>query len=483
MTKPDGVVWSDVLSYLRTRHAHLCRQWFDEIEPVGVVAGVFYARVPNTVRQRYLEREGAEPFTEALQAVTGALLSVRFLGPDETEEPGAAPALNGTANGHALDSEPAPRPRPPAVHPPRALPRTDGLAICPDYTFENFIIGPESRYAHAAAVAVVKNPGRAYNPLFIHGGVGLGKTHLLQAICLGLLSETPDLSIFYVSCDEFITRFMDAVQAGEMPDFRHCFRDVDVLVIDDIHFLTKRERTQEEFFHTFNTLYQNQKQIILSSDAAPQDIPDLEHRLVSRFQCGLVVEILPPCFETRVQIVKQKARIRGIELKEDVACFVAQRMQTNVRELEGAVVRLAMQSITDERPIDLALARLALDPGGTSISPRVTITSIIDAVVSYYGVKLTDLQSKRRQKSIAHPRQVCMFLARKHTDFSLEEIGGYFGGRDHTTVMHAVRTVEVKRDNDEHFQHVLASLEEQIRVARAPERPAPTPSGITAIAV
>lgn len=479
MTKPDGAVWSDVLSYLRTRHADKCRQWFDEIEPVGVSAGVFYARVPNSVRQRYLERDCTDLFTEALQAVTGTLLSARFLGPDEPDLP--APALAGAPSEH--NGAAPPRPRAPAVHPPRALPRTDGLAISPDYTFENFIVGPESRYAHAAAVAVVKNPGRTYNPLFIHGGVGLGKTHLLQAVCLGLLGDTPDLSIFYVSCEEFMTRFMDAVQAGEMHDFRHLFRDVDVLVIDDIHFLTKRERTQEEFFHTFNTLYQNQKQIILSSDAAPQDIPDLEHRLVSRFQCGLVVEILPPCFETRVQIVKQKARIRGVDLKEDVACFVAQRMQTNVRELEGAVVRLQMQSIADERPIDMALARLALDPGGTSISPRVTITSIIDAVVSYYGVKLTDLQSKRRQKSIAHPRQVCMFLARKHTDFSLEEIGGYFGGRDHTTVMHAVKTVDIKRDSDEHFQQILASLEEQIRVSRPPERPLQTIGGAQAVAV
>jgi chromosomal replication initiator protein len=337
--------------------------------------------------------------------------------------------------------------------------------LSPDYTFENFIVGPESRLAHAAAEAVSEGLGTAYNPLFIYGGVGLGKTHLLQAVCQRLLDDnSQSIEIHYVSCEGFMTQFMEAVKAGQMADFRHRFRDVDCLVIDDIQFLAKRDRTQEEFFHTFNTLYQSGKQIVLSSDRPPQDIADLEARLVSRFQSGLVVEMNPPSYETRVEIVKQKGRIRGMDIPDDVACFIAAKVSNNIRELEGAVVRVHMLHRTDGKAIGMELAQMAVDPRGRSmggLKPEITITNIIDGVVDYYGVKLTDLQSKRRQKSIAHPRQVCMYLARKHTRYSLEEIGGYFGGRDHTTVMHAVRTIERKRDEDEQLSRVIEALEQR----------------------
>jgi chromosomal replication initiator protein len=457
MAKPDLMVWQDVLSHLKRHHPDTCRQWFEDILPIGVDGGVYLARVDQCVRQRYLQRQCAAQFTDALQAVTGRLVSVRFLGPDEHEVP--------SPNGSHPGSEPPKH--------PQGM-RLGGLVISPDYTFENFVVGPENRLAHAAALAVCANPARTYNPLFVHGGVGLGKTHLLQAICLRLLARTPPPVIYYVSCDEFMTQFMDAVQAGQMADFRHRFRDVDVLLIDDIHFLAKRDRTQEEFFHTFNSLHQHDKQIILSSDAPPQEIPDLEQRLVSRFQSGLVVQLQPPCFETRIQIVKQKARIRGMEFGDDVATYVASKVTSNIRELEGAVVRVHMQHVADGVGIDQALARTALELGAPSLRPEVTIAHIIDAVVNYYGVKLTDLQSKRRQKSIAHPRQVCMFLARKHTRFSLEEIGGYFGGRDHTTVMHAVKTIDIRRKKSDDFSRVLEALEDRVRApggARAPTAP------------
>jgi chromosomal replication initiator protein len=340
----------------------------------------------------------------------------------------------------------------------------DGLVLNPDYGFEHFVVGPGSRLAHAAALSVGRDPGRTYNPFFVHGDVGLGKTHLLQAICLSIRQTRPGAVIYYTSCEGFMTQFMDAVAVGAMSRFRYKFRHVDVLVIDDIHFLAKRDRTQEEFFHTFNSLYQSHKQIVLSSDAPPEEIPDLEDRLVSRFKWGLVAELSPPCYETRVEILKAKARLRGLDLPDDAACYVAAKIDTNIRELEGAIVKLQMISSVEKIPITEALARAALGDEVAKGEPRVQIQTIITAVTDFFGVKVTDLQSKRRQRSIALPRQVCMYLARRNTRFSLEEIGGYFGGRDHTTVMHAVRTVEGRRDTDPEFAVVVRSLEDKLRV-------------------
>jgi chromosomal replication initiator protein len=492
MTKPDRAVWLDVLSYLRAKHPHICRQWFEEIEPIGMDGGVFKVLVNQEIRQKYLARQCGDAFTEALQAVTGALVSLRFELEAEEElratSGGGSAGASGAArtNHNGLGSGGGASHSAPlhahAAHSgggayghtsgggPRGGLRQDGLIIIPDYTFENFIVGPENRLAHAAATAVCDKPGRAYNPFFVHGGVGLGTTHLLQAICLRLLEAKPKPAIYYVSCEEFMTQFMAAVQAGEMADFRHRFRDVDVLVIDDIHFLTKRERTQEEFFHTFNALHQSGKQIVLSSDAAPADIPDLEARLVSRFQSGLVVQVQPPVFETKVQIVKQKARLRGLEIPEDVAFYIAGRPSQNIRELEGAVTKVQMMHLAENKPIDIDLAKVSLEPEGTTLRPQVTMAVIVEAVCNHYGVKLTDLQSKRRQKSIVLPRQTCMYLARRFTRYSLEEIGGHFGGRDHTTVMHAIRTIEEDREQDPEFARVVQALEDQIRTPTVPRR-------------
>jgi chromosomal replication initiator protein len=247
-----------------------------------------------------------------------------------------------------------------------------------------------------------------------------------------------------------------------MSDFRSCFRNTDVLVIDDIHFLSKREQTQEEFFHTFNTLYQSGRQIVLSSDASPNDIPALEERLVSRFNCGLVARVDRPCFETRVSIIKSKAALQRLELPEDVPAYVAAKIDSNVRELEGALTRVRGFAMASGQPITLELAKNALsdDLNANGDSPsQPTIQTIIDAVTRYYDVKLTDLLSKRRHKSIALPRQVCMWLARRHTRYSLEEIGGYFGGRDHTTVMHAVRQISTKSEHDPTIATDLERLE------------------------
>jgi len=448
----DRQLWDGMRAQLRRAHPAVCRQWFDEIEALGVTGGTLYLRAQSLVHRDYLRKSCAAPFNDAAREVTGHLLPVRFLGPGDEYPP---------SNGRRQ----APPPAAPADRSQDAAPlrprRDDALDINPDHTFEHFVEGPGNRLALAAAQAIARTPGRSYNPLFIHGGVGLGKTHILQAIALRILEANPDTDIYYLSCEGFTTQFMEAVRSGDMAHFRHRFREVDVLVIDDIHFLAKLDRSQEEFFHTFNSLYQAGKQLVLSSDASPEDIPLLEERLVSRFKWGLVAKIEAPDFETRVAILKAKASLRGMDLPDDVAHFIAGEIDTNIRELEGAITTLQIQSTVDRRPIDLALAREAIGrPAHASSGPSIQV--IISTVCDFYRVKLSDLQSKRRQRSVAIPRQVCMSLARKFTNHSLEEIGGFFGGRDHTTVMHAIRTVDERRRADPTFNGTVQAFEGQL---------------------
>jgi chromosomal replication initiator protein len=478
MTDPDRAIWAGMLAYLRRNHAPLCRQWFEELEPLGITGGAMHLRAHSAVHRDYLKRQCAEPFNDSARTSSGRLLSVRFLGPDDRAEGlgvmGEPPVKLGSEGERAevptMPSFSMPERRPAEtgaasglrIVPPAAAEATEAPALNPDYTFEQFVVGPGNRLAHAAAQAAGSNPGRAYNPLFIHGGVGLGKTHLLQAVCLRILEHRPGARIAYLTCEAFITQFMDAVQVGQMVQFRHRFRDVDVLIIDDIQFLTSRERSQEEFFHTFNALYQSQRQIVLSSDAPPEEIPDLEDRLISRFKWGLVTKIDPPDFETRAAILKNKSRLRGIALPNDVAEFVAQRVDSNIRELEGAITRLQIQSSVEGRPITLELAQSILGLPSRGTGAEVAVQSIIHTVTEFYRIRLVDLQSKRRQRSVALPRQVCMYLIRKLTRHSLEEIGGHFGNRDHTTVMHAIKTIEAKRGDDSEFDLLIRTLEDQL---------------------
>jgi chromosomal replication initiator protein len=453
MGRPDPELREAILAHLRQNHPSLCRHWFDDIEPLEIAGGTLKLLVRELVQLKYLRRCCVEQFKEAGQAVTGRLLAVRFVGEDELGD-----VQDGTAASDASTST--------VGHDLTPLMADDDMLLSPDYSFENFIVGPGNRLAHAAAVAVAGKPGRAYNPFFIHAGVGLGKTHLLQAICQTAMRSNSRIRIYYISCNDFMTQFLEAVQAGQMAGFRHRFRNVDMLVVDDIHDLSKRDRTQEEFFHTFNCLYQAGRQIVLSSDAPPNEIPDLEERLTSRFNCGLVARIDKPCFETRVEIVKSKAALRNIGLPDDVASYIAARIDTNIRELEGAITKVQSLSIVNGSTIDLELAKQAIGEQVTSAgSQHPTIQEIIDAITLFYDVKLTDLLSKRRHKSIALPRQVGMWLARKHTRYSLEEIGGYFGGRDHTTVMHAIKAVMNKRQDDATLDHDVLRLEQRLLAA------------------
>lgn len=448
MSEADKALWRDLLAVVQRTEPGVCRHWFSEVELCGINHGVVEVLAPSRAQVDYLRRDCTPAFTNAAREVTGRLLAVRFVTePTEiTLQPNGAVSHNGTAHG-AIDE----------------------LSVSPDYTFSTFVVGPNNRLAHAAAQAIVDSPGRAYNPLFIHGGVGLGKTHLLQAICTESERRQPGRRLLYISCEGFITRFIECVQGGRMDDFRHQFRDVDLLVIDDVHFLAKRDRTQDEFFHTFNSLYQSHRQIVLSSDAPPDQIPDLEQRLVSRFQWGMVAPIEPPAYETRVEIVKNKARVRGEAIGDDVAGFIAARFDTNIRELEGALTKVQMQARLDSSPITLPIAQLALggDPSSVETQPPVTLELVVGAVTRYFDVSLSSLQSKKRQRSIALPRQICMYLARQHTRYSLEEIGGYFGGRDHTTVLHAVRKVAEHRLDDQTLDGAIKKLEHDLITSRS----------------
>lgn len=463
--EPDRSIWQAMHAHLCAQQPAMCRQWFEQIEPLGVRDGVLHLRVPERVHQRYLQRECAEQFVEAAQSVTGRLLSVAFLGPEEDPPSRPSPPKTPANNGQAVV--------PPQPAPVQRRQRDDHEPILnPDYTFAQFVEGPNNRLAKAASRGVADNPGSTYNPLFLHGGVGLGKSHLLQAICSRVLERDPDAVIHYMSCEEFVTRFMEAVQAGEMSDFRRQFRHVDMLVIDDIHFLGKRDRSQEEFFHTFNSLYQTQRQIVLSSDARPDEIPDLEERLVSRFNWGLVARLDPPDYETRGAIVSSKARSRGVELPNEVASFIAARFDSNIRELEGALTSVQISAHLAGRDIDLEIAKQALGEGPAKAPPRITIQSIIEQVAEHFDVTLSSLLSRRRQRSVALPRHVGMYLARQHTRHSLEEIGGYFGGRDHTTVLHAVRTVDKQRGCDETLESAISQIERSLHSATPPSQSA-----------
>jgi len=360
-----------------------------------------------------------------------------------------------------LAFSPAPAPSAASPWPARFL-ESDRPRLNPQYTFDNFVTGPCNRMAHAAALAVGDLPGRAYNPLFIHSSVGLGKSHLIQAVCHKVLSTRPEAAVMYVSCEDFVNQFITAIERGQIEDFRYRFRHLDALVIDDIHFLADKDRTQEEFFHTFNTLYQSQKQVVLSSDSPPHEIPRLEERLVSRFKWGLVVRIDHPSYETRVAIVQKKSRLRGIELPEDVVRYVATVLDTNNRELEGAVIRILGYASLCNRQVDVELAKEALRDLVKAPSRTIAIQDIVDAVLQRHNVRLSDLQSKRRSQSVAAPRHLCMYLARQLTNRSLEEIGAFFGGRDHTTVLHAERKIRLMIGRDPGFRSLVETLERDI---------------------
>jgi len=345
LTTVDPGIWQSITEHVISHGGNLIRPWFAELEPLAMEHGLLEIQAPGEQQQRYLQQHAARLFTEGAQQATGRLIGVCFLAGRNGRET-AAPDEAGAVG---------------------TLPTDDTIPLNADYTFDNFVAGPCSRLAHAACQAVCESPGEAYNPLFIHGDVGLGKTHLLHAICHAILRRKPETRCCLMSCETFVNHFIEAVQEGRLHQFRYRYRQADVLVIDDVQFLAGREQTQEEFFHTFNTLHQMQKQIVLSSDRGPAQIEGLENRLVSRFNWGLVARVDKPSYETRVAIVGKKAQMRSIPLPDDVVCLIAGAIDSNSRELEGAIAKVAMLAKVYDRPINMAVASEAL---GTERPPR-----------------------------------------------------------------------------------------------------------------
>ena len=396
--------------------------WILPLKPVLQSEGALSLAAPDAFFRDWVEKHYKADIGEALRAYTKEEVVVSL---------SIAPA----------GGQPASKPH--AATPGRAAELPDSFSLNPRYTFENFVVGPSNRHAHAYSLAVAESPAKTYNPLFIYGGVGLGKTHLMQAICHYIRNKSPThVKICYMTSEKFTNELIDGIQHHSTSAFRQKYRSVDVLVIDDIHFIAGKESTQEEFFHTFNALFDAHKQIIISSDRPPKEIANLQDRLVSRFSWGLTTDIQPPDLETRVAILKKKIEREPVAVPDEVIFFIAQLIKTNIRELEGALIRIIAYSLLEEKPITLELAKGVLKDLLKEPQKLITVDFIQRCVAEEFGLTLHDLKTKRRNKTVVFPRQIAMYLSREMTDLSLPEIGEHFGGKDHTTVLHSYNKIK-----------------------------------------
>ncbi|WP_416827899.1 chromosomal replication initiator protein DnaA [Ectobacillus polymachus] len=397
---------------------------------------------PNEFARDWLESHYSELISETLYQVTGEELEVRFIIPQSQSEE---------------DFEYSPPNKKKAMHDePNHFTQS---MLNPKYTFDTFVIGSGNRFAHAASLAVAEAPAKAYNPLFIYGGVGLGKTHLMHAIGHYVIEHNPNAKVVYLSSEKFTNEFINSIRDNKAVDFRNKYRNVDVLLIDDIQFLAGKEQTQEEFFHTFNALHEESKQIVISSDRPPKEIPTLEDRLRSRFEWGLITDITPPDLETRIAILRKKARAEGLDIPNEVMLYIANQIDSNIRELEGALIRVVAYSSLINKDINADLAAEALKDIIPNSKPKTIYIHDIQKVVGQvFQIKLEDFKAKKRTKSVAFPRQVAMYLSRELTDSSLPKIGEEFGGRDHTTVIHAHEKISRLVKTDVHLQKQIEEI-------------------------
>lgn len=403
---------------------------------------------PNEFARDWLEERYSELISGILYEITGEELGVKFIIPQNQTDLDDEPPQNNKKQKRDQEHSEFP------VN-----------MLNPKYVFDTFVIGSGNRFAHAASLAVAEAPAKAYNPLFIYGGVGLGKTHLMHAIGHYVLEHNPSAKVVYLSSEKFTNEFINAIRDNKAVDFRNKYRKVDVLLIDDIQFLAGKESTQEEFFHTFNTLYDESKQIVISSDRPPKEIPTLEDRLRSRFEWGLMTDITPPDLETRIAILRKKAKADGLDIPNEVMLYIANQIDSNIRELEGALIRVVAYSSLINKDINADLAAEALKDIIPSSKPKViTILDIQRTVGEQFNVKLEDFKAKKRTKSIAFPRQIAMYLSRELTDFSLPKIGEEFGGRDHTTVIHAHEKISRLLDTDPQLQRQIKEINELLKV-------------------
>lgn len=444
-------LWSKTLAILEDDLNHeIFDIWFKPTEPVFFDGKQLIVMVPNEFAQNYLRDRYYTLIKNTLQLLLNQdVIEVEFILPEDKKDwvqPDYTPIRNDkTAN--------------------NSFPAKQGAVtqLNPRYTFNSFVVGNSNRFAHAACLAVAETPAEAYNPLFIYGGVGLGKTHLMHAIGHMILNRNPNTRVLYVSSETFVNELINSIKDDETEQFRNRYRNIDVLLIDDIQFLAKKERTQEEFFHTFNALYEANKQIVISSDRTPKEIPTLEDRLRSRFEWGLITDIQPPDFETRVAILRKKAEQDNLNLSDEVMSAIAAKIQSNIRELEGALIRVAAYASLENKTIDSDFIEEALKDLIPNSPPKeITIDLIQQCCAEFFNLKVDDLKAKKRTRSVAWPRQIAMYLSRELTDASLPKIGEEFGGRDHTTVLHAYEKVAQQLEQDQNLVKTINSLKEKI---------------------
>jgi chromosomal replication initiator protein len=452
--------WHSTLDELRQKlSAESFLTWLEPIRFDSFDGTRLRVRAPNRFYIDWIRSHYLELMLEGLRSRTGSTeLDIEWQADPSLEKHTDHPGAN---NPNRVSSVPPPATPPPA-RPSGAPSSTSNLN--PKYRFENFVVGPSNQLAHAAAIAAASSPGTRYNPLFIYGGVGLGKTHLVNAVGHRILQDQPHARILYVSAERFTNEFIWSLQNHRINEFRDRYRNqCDALLMDDIQFLASREQTQEEFFHTFNALYHSDKQIVVSSDVYPQQIGKMEERLVSRFQWGMVADVQAPELDTRVAIVKKKAEQEGIAMSNEVANFLAQTVKTNVRELEGTLLRLAVKAELMKRPIDIEFAKEALRTQLPKQDAAVSVDDVQRAVCEYFNIKMADLKSHRRHRSLAHPRMIAMYLCRQRLHTSYTELGERFGGKDHTTVISAVRKIESRIDSeDAELQQSIEAIEHKL---------------------
>jgi len=438
-------IWDEALSVIQNRVSRQSFEaWFRPLNLGPVEDGRINVLLPNRFFKEWFEEHYLGLLRSALEDLMFTKVEVVLLLPDKEASPSAL------ARDEPPQRRASRRPRDAAVH------------FNPKYSFDSFVVGSSNQFAHAASLAVAEQLSKAYNPLFIYGGVGLGKTHLLHAIGHLALQRDPRIKVSYVSSEKFTNDLINSIRFDATVEFRNRYRSLDLLLIDDIQFIAGKERTQEEFFHTFNDLYDSSKQLVISSDSLPREIPTLEERLRSRFEWGLIADIQPPDLETKAAILRKKAQAEGVRLPDEVSLFIAKHAKSNIRELEGCLVRLVAHASFTNREVSLELAREVLKDLTAEQQRLPTIPSIQKAVADFYGVRVDDLRSRGRNKSIVLPRQVAMYLCREIVKASLSDIGEGFGGKDHSTVIHSCQKVKRKMAGEEAFRKQVHDLTTQL---------------------
>ena len=424
--------------------------WIKPVQIASIVENQVSLAVPNRFFKDWLMENHHRTINDCLAQVIGHEIKVQFVISQDDKVP--SPSANATP----VEQRPAP------AFLPQKNKNEYYHTLNPHYSFDRFVIGPSNQFAHAASTAVAEHPAKNYNPLFIYGGVGLGKTHLVNAIGLHAYSLYPDMSVLYVSAEEFINELISSIRHDKMPNFREKYRNIDCLIIDDIQFIAGKDRTQEEFFHTFNTLHDSGKQIIMTSDNYPKDIPNLEERLRSRFEWGLIADIQIPEIETKIAIIEKKAQESNIALPHDAAEYIASRAESNIRELEGFLTQSIAYASLTKRKIDLDLVKQVLIKIAKPPDQSIAVDDIIKTIAEHFGIKISDLKSPNKSKKLASPRQIAMYLCRKLTNASFPDIGEKFGGRDHSTVIYADKKIKKLIEENNDLKSNIQAIEDKL---------------------